>query len=328
MRRPWLTLAAGLGTLLAFLVGGLLLRSPKTPVPLTPEVSIERPEASPIVEDLDVDLPRSARFGRDVFGINEGLALPQHGTMARFNAADANKLRTRSDLIRGLGVHWVRLNSHGFGGLNHMDVGDDWSESDALLHEAERAGLSAVVVIGPWPGTKTGNYTSSYVPEDLDAYSAWVEATVRRTRAEGYPEIVWEVDNEPDLHNSEPPRGARTKARPGSFETPQEYATVLLVTVEAIRRPDPDATVLSGGMYRAMTPKGKTYLEQVLKQPGVLDAIDGISLEGTFAKGILTGTITESSRDTDENGDVTSCSFEYSFSAEQMASDDKDFVGD
>ena len=282
MNRRWLSLAAGLGTLLAFVVAGQVLKSPERPAPLVPEVEVERPEPSPIVEDLQVDLPRTARTGAEVFGINEGLAVPQHGMVRGVNAVDRNTLRTRAELVRGLGARWVRLNSHGFGGLNQLQV--DLDNTDAVLQEAARAGLSVVVVIGPWPGTRTGSYTPSYLPEDLHGYANWVEHCVARYQGEGWPEIVWEVDNEPDLHNSEPPRGARGKAKPGSFETPAEYATVLLVTAEAIRRADPDATVLSGGMYRANTPKGKAYLERVLEQPGVLDAIDGLSLHLYFAE--------------------------------------------
>jgi len=280
-RRLW-TAAAGLGTLAAFVLAGQLLRAPKKTPQLNAEVPLERPEAAPIVEDLDVALPRTARTGADVFGINEGMALPLQGVLAgRATTIDLHALKSRAELIDRLGVGWVRVNSHGFGGLNHLDVGGDWTNPDALLAEIDRAGLRAVVVIGPWPGAKTGNYTGDYVPEDLDAYGAWVsEAAERYARYD----VVWELDNEPDLHNSEPPRGAKTKARPGSFQTPAEYATVLLVTAAAIREVDPEATLLSGGMYRANTPKGKTYLEQVLKQPGVLDAVDGISLHLYFAE--------------------------------------------
>ncbi|HJN73729.1 MAG TPA: hypothetical protein QGF58_07340 [Myxococcota bacterium] len=285
MNRRWLTVAAGIGTLTAFGAGGVLLRAPSGHGPVTVEARPDRPDL--VVDELETRPPRTTRLGAEVFGVNEGLSLPQHGLTRAMSPSDRRTLQTRAQLLDQLGTSWVRVNSHGFGGLNMMQVQDDWADSDALLSEIGVAGFSAVVVIGPWPGTKTGNYTSRYLPEDLDAYAAWVEATTRRYQGEGWPEIVWEVDNEPDLHNSEPPRGAKTKVKPGSFETPAEYATVLLVTAAAIRRADPDALVLSGGMYRAMTPKGRTYLERTLEQPGVRDAIDGISLHCYFAESEL-----------------------------------------
>jgi len=55
---------------------------------------------------------------------------------------------------------------------------------------------------------------------------------------------------------------------------------------------------------------------------------DAIKIDGTFAKGILNGEITESRTDTDANGDQTSCVFTYSYTAEPMASSDESFVGD
>ncbi|HJN73731.1 MAG TPA: hypothetical protein QGF58_07350 [Myxococcota bacterium] len=55
---------------------------------------------------------------------------------------------------------------------------------------------------------------------------------------------------------------------------------------------------------------------------------DAVEVNGDFAKGILTGQITDSSRDIDADGNETSCVFKFSFEAEQMASDDDAFVGD
>ena len=55
---------------------------------------------------------------------------------------------------------------------------------------------------------------------------------------------------------------------------------------------------------------------------------ESVKVEGTYAKGILTGKIIESFKDTDADGEETSCVFTYDYTAEPMASDDSDFVGD
>ena len=169
---------------------------------------------------------------------------------------------------------------------------------------AGRSELDVVLVIGPWPGTRTAVYTQHYLPRDMAAYTAWVTSVVERYDGDGVddmpglvrPPLAWEVDNEPDQHNQvaarqdgEPidPEDERLPAPAGSFETASEYAQVLVATSAAIRAADPDATVLSAGMFRAGMPAGREYLAEVLRQPGVREAIDAISLHCYFSNDSL-----------------------------------------
>ncbi|MCP4810108.1 MAG: hypothetical protein GY913_20395 [Proteobacteria bacterium] len=272
MRAAW-TVAAAVGTLAAFAVFAWVLERPSTRTASTERVERPAPEALPEASGF---LPRLSVTAGELFGVNEGMTLPHHALSAGLTPADAFVLQGRRVLLDDLGVRRVRLNSHSYPGLNHLQL-DDWRTADEFFAAPALEGLDVVAVIGPWPGTRTGNYTDAYVPEDMDAYTEWVRQVVERY---GDHVTAWEIDNEPDLHNSEAPRGGKEQAE---FQTPAEYAEVLLATSAAIREVDPEALIASGGMYRAMTPVGRAYYEEVLATDGVLDAIDVVSLHCYFA---------------------------------------------
>lgn len=242
--------------------------------------------------------PRTAEYGADMLGINEGVALPGTSlTVGRSSILDRPTLQRRAMQVRGLGATLVRAGSHTYPHLNWQEMTEDpergWAWADDFFSVLGEADLDVIAVIGPWPGARTAVFTEQYVPEDLEAYGEWVEAVVERYDGDGHqdmpgltrPVLAWEVDNEPDLHHAMPPRDPQGKPmEPGTFETPSEYAEVLLATSRAIRRADPDAFILSGGLYRPMTPKGVEYLREVLAVEGVTEAISGISLHCYLAQ--------------------------------------------
>jgi hypothetical protein len=280
--------------------GGILLwpeeqpeRSPRPEPPSGAEREASITRAGPAV------FPRTAPWGDAFMGINEAVGFPAE-SMGGLKAPlwERTTLRRRAEATRGLGVTSVRASSHAWPYLNFQQIQErdgDLSQVDRYFATLDAHGLQAVVVIGPWPGARTANHTKRYLPEDLEAYAAWVQAVVERYDGDGVddmpglgnPVLAWEIDNEPDLHNSEPPRGSAPADMAAGFETPLEYATVLLTTAQAIRRADPEATVLSGGIYRPMTENGQAYLQQVLAVPGVADAIDGVSLHCYFSEDSL-----------------------------------------
>jgi Glycosyl hydrolase catalytic core len=178
-------------------------------------------------------------------------------------------------------------------------------------------------MVGPWPGNQTANYTERYLPDDMPAYARCLASIVERYDGDGRSDMPglkrpihhWEVDNEPDLHHTAPPRGkaggkaaGKAKAQgskvgakaegaskiggkagakagkvagaeaPSDFETPEEYARVLIESARAIRGADARAVVLSGGIYRPHRPEGRDYLRDVLAVPGAREAFDVLSL--------------------------------------------------
>ncbi|GAB4424575.1 MAG: hypothetical protein OHK0015_03560 [Chloroflexi bacterium OHK40] len=82
-------------------------------------------------------------------------------------------------------------------------------------------------------------------PTSMDAYADWAARVVERYDGDGYrdapgsPRVAaWEIWNEPDMDGTWLPR-----ADPGA------YALMLRKAYDAIKRADPSATVLNGGVY-------------------------------------------------------------------------------
>jgi hypothetical protein len=231
----------------------------------------------------------------DLLCINEAVAVPER--FVRRGQLEPRVITALLEgdarLARGVGARSVRVNSAAYPFLNHQE----WQRSpraqdrtDRYLAIVQQAELEPIVVIGPWPGNQTANHTEHYVPSDMEAYTAWVGSVVERYDGDGIddapgllrPVRFWEVDNEPDLHNRVAPRGATRDVDPSSFETPEQYAQVLVATAAAIRAAQPDAVVLNGGTFHTGRDHGRAYMEQVLAQPGVAEAVDAWSIHAYF----------------------------------------------
>lgn len=263
---------------------------------VAPAVVALAAKPKPPAQSPETPAVASTETADHILGINEAVSIPkawiQHHLI--HPAAEPTALALDAEYTRALGARWVRGNSPVYPYWSYLDMrraGFDWTRADNWVKALGDRDLDAVVVLGPWPGTQTARYTRRYIPGDLDAYAAYVRRVVERYDGDGKDDMpglrrpikVWEVDNEPDLHNSLPARGApRNAVDPATFETPEQYAEVLRVTAQAIKTADPGATVLSGGIYRPHAPAGQSYMQQLFSIDGVLDAIDGVSLHCYF----------------------------------------------
>ena len=267
-------------------------------------------------------------LNQPVLGINEAVSVPR--ALVRNNRLTETEvlaqLRKEASLTMQLGAKTVRANSHTYPYLNYMDA-QTWSwtaHADRYVQTIQAFDLEPVMVIGPWPGIQTALYTQNYLPKDMTAYANWVEAVVERYDGDGfedmpdlkYPILYWEVDNEPDLHNHRPPRGKPNSIDPSTFETPAEYAQLLTTTSAAIRKANPKAKVLFGGLASVQNAHGQAYLKQVLSQvdPNVFDilsvhcyidkpTINGLERSMIFVRSILPDTpvwLTETGLPSDE----------------------------
>jgi hypothetical protein len=141
-------------------------------------------------------------------------------------------------------------------------------------------------MVSPWPGNATGKYTTHYLPDDWDEYRSCVQNLVERYDGDGKSDMpglpkkikYWEVDNEPDLKHTNVASGAETSYDPADFALPSEYAKVLVASAKAIRAADSSATILGFGLYRPHANSGHDYLEAAMKEKGVSDAFDILSL--------------------------------------------------
>lgn len=231
----------------------------------------------------------------DLLCINEAVAVPERFVRrGKLNPeAIASQLEGDARLTVEVGAGTVRVNSAAYPFLNHQEwqrAARAQQRTDRYISIVQQAGLEAIVVLGPWPGNQTANHTAHYLPSDMEAYTTWVTEVVERYDGDGVDDVpgllrpvrFWEVDNEPDLHNRVAPRDAKRDIDPSTFETPEEYAQVLVATSAAVRAAQSDAVVLNGGTFHTGRDHGRAYMEAVLAQPGVAEAVDAWSIHAYF----------------------------------------------
>jgi hypothetical protein len=232
--------------------------------------------------------------------VNEGVSVPTR--LIRGKALPPGRLSAAltadADRLASLGARLVRAHTGAFPrtSMRELDA-TTRAHLDAWVRTVQAAGLEPIGMVSPWPANQTATFTDRYVPADLDAYAAYVRAQVERYDHDGIDDMpgltapvrYWEVDNEPDLKFTRPPRGRDgsrpprdTLARPDTgFCRPEEYAAVLVASARAIRAASADARVLGLGLYAPA--HAESYLDAVLAVPGARDALDVVSLH-TYAE--------------------------------------------
>jgi hypothetical protein len=225
------------------------------------------------------------------FGVNEAVVVPPDLlSRTALSASDERAaLSFAATTTTGLGAGVVRAHSANYPGLSLFEFKrQDWKfhRADRYFQAVSEAGLDTVVVLGPWPARESILQTDHYLPADLELYVSYVRGFVERYNADGVgdmpgehrPVLAWEIDTEPDRNHLVAPEGYKGRLSKAAFETPAEYAQLVLLSAGAIRGVDPKATVLLGGMHELHTKEGRAYLQAVLAVPGVLDAVDVISV--------------------------------------------------
>ena len=228
--------------------------------------------------------------GRFALGINEAVAVPSRMLDRGVPPAQLEQMLTDdAALARALGATLVRGHTGNFPKISALTLARNPAEiddADRWVRAVQGAGLEGVLMVSPWPGNQTFNYTDHYVPPDMVAYEAYVSRVVERFDHDGVddmpglaaPVVYWEVDNEPDLKLNTAPKGGEKPFTPGTFCTPAEYAQVLLASSRAIHAAFPAARVLNGGPFRPHAETGRDYVQKLFILPGVLAAVDILSL--------------------------------------------------
>lgn len=274
--------------------------------PQLPEAPAPTPAESPIAA-IGTPIPRTATVGAQVFGINDPVTVPkpwiERGLITP--AQEPGLLADDASHAVGLGARMARGSTPVYPYLDMMTLTRnnwDWTRADLWVKTVQAAGLEPLMMVGPWPGNQTALYTQRYLPDDMAAYEAYVTRVVERYDGDGVDDmpglkggvIYWEVDNEPDLHNSRPPRSAKAEAKaakmatkPEDFQTPGEYAKVLVASAKAIRAANPKAKVLSAGFYWLRSAEGRGYVQRLVAEPGVLAAVDVVSIHCYFEEDTL-----------------------------------------
>jgi len=117
-------------------------------------------------------------------------------------------------------------------------------------------------------------------PHDWEAYQRWIKTVVERYDGDGIDDMpgltipikYWEVMNEPDLFDPQDPNDEDSTL---SFykEGPEEYATLLIKTNQAIKEADPKAKVLIAGAAGG-SDQFFTFYRDVFKNKSAIQAFD------------------------------------------------------
>jgi hypothetical protein len=141
------------------------------------------------------------------------------------------------DRLVDLGACWVR-----HAGLTALvwDIAErekgkfDWSRTDTALNDTYRNNIHMVVVINSfnhWDQGRERGPGSKKLVKDIEAYQSFLQKAVKR-----YPFVnAWQIENEPNYQ--------RLWA-----DTPENYLTLMKVSYQAIKRANPDALVVIGGV--------------------------------------------------------------------------------
>ena len=241
-------------------------------------------------------LPSPARPGRPfLLGINEGVSVPRRRLEGGMPPeALARHLEDAARHVSALGARLIRAHTGAFPRTSMLELRPETvAEGDLWVRTVQATGLEPILMVSPWPANRTALHTPRYLPEDMVAYEAYVRARVERYDGDGVDDMpgllapvrAWEVDNEPDLKFTRPPRTPHSpRPRPSTGNTgfcpPEEYAAVLVASARAIRAASADARVLGLGLYAP--DRATDYMDAVLAVPGAREAIDVVSLH-TYA---------------------------------------------
>ncbi len=164
------------------------------------------------------------------------------------------------ELAAEAGIRWLRVAGTEWSRVEPHRGEFDWRAADRLINLARNLGFEVVVPLAYVPEWASGapqylpaGARTKAPPRDLHDWEAYVEAVVSRYRDRVR---YWQVWNEPDLAGFWP-------------GTAHQYAELLAVTYRAVKRVDPDAYVVFGGLALGGRPGqlNERFFEEVLGDP-------------------------------------------------------------
>ena len=163
------------------------------------------------------------------------------------------------DMIAAAGFKFIRLDFT-WESIERKKGVYDWSAYDELTKNLARRGLRAYYILdysNPLYEEKKG-VASPQHPESVAAFARWAAAAAKHFQGR---HVVWEIWNEPNISFWKPAPDAN------------QYATLALATMKAIRAADPQATIFAPGTSGLPWP----FLESLFKS-GALEFLDGVSV--------------------------------------------------
>ncbi len=158
------------------------------------------------------------------------------------------------ELAAQAGIQWLRF-TMGQERVEPRRGVFDFGDYDDLVARLRTLGLRPLITLGftpRWNSTAPPGDPDHifFPPQDYDAFGEYVYESIRH-----FPDVLhWEIWNEPDL--------------PGYWRgTPAEYARLLAVAYQAVKRANPRAQVLLGGLALGGRRVDPDFLEDILGDP-------------------------------------------------------------
>jgi len=195
-------------------------------------------------------VPASGAFGARDRAPDARAALPASyfgmSVSANFTQLPSSTLRQSLNLMKGIGVHWLRVTVP-WGRVDHVrEYPDKWKLIDRAMSAAATRGMVVDAIIDNPPDWAAENIPhiacKVQPPFDLTAYAKFAAAVAKR-----YPSSVLgaiELENSPNL--------------PGIWRKPDAcaYATLVKTAYPRIKAVAPDVLVLNGGIGGTTTGDG------------------------------------------------------------------------
>lgn len=197
------------------------------------------------------------------------------------------------DLLLSTGTTWVRRNGLFWKEIEPVEgKGYVWdtpyiARLDREAINASEAGLNLILIVRASPSWATAPYTADCAPvnpQKISAFTHFLEAAVRRYSAPPYNVKHWEIGNEPDAYifPTNAPFGC-WGVESDPYYGGEAYGRFLREAYKTIKRVDPTAKVLNGGLllYKPYNPadpdtKAGRFFEGMLRA-GAGDSFDIVS---------------------------------------------------
>lgn len=189
---------------------------------------------------------------------------------AGYTALPKSDIEINVDAVRDSGSSWVRFDVD-WSSIEAEQGQFDWSGTDRLVEASKSAGLEVLALITYTPAwardSKAPASDSHTKPADPATF-----ATFAAIAAQRYGDAIsaWEIWNEPNLHMFFNPA-----------PDPTYYSTLLSLSSAAIKRVQPHATIVSGGLSPApddgVNISPTTFLSEMY-QSGVRTHFDAVGM--------------------------------------------------
>ncbi len=216
-----------------------------------------------IVVSLLILLTLPSAFAGDTAQTRPGAAGGSEPLSEHFGVAashlmlnDPQSIEKQFDAMAEAGIKWVR-SAFTWTDLERKQGVWDFSKADFLVEKAAEHGVKILGILGACPPWANGGNNFFYPPTDMVAWRGYVSRVCARYRGRI---AAWEVWNEENIGFWQP------------TPNPQDYVRVLGNASDEIRKADPGAQVVMGGVAGL----GQTYLNDCLAA-GAASYIDALA---------------------------------------------------